>query len=279
MIRRPPRSTLFPYTTLFRSLAPPDGPELGVYARQPLALEREAERERGPKVARGRGVLRAIKVDDAVQHQRRRAFGGRGLDGGVEHRSQERFGAVQVVVPERGKRGVDQLRRAALARERGRNSERGRCERAAEPKEEQRNPSHTPRSRVQISRQGGLPRRSPLLARDLARQRDRECRPPPRAALYVDRAAVRLGDPLTDGEAQPRPGALAGARARGVGPPEAVEDMGQVARRDADAGVGDRQRDPAIRLPQLHPHTAARRRGFAGVGDEVEDELTDATGD
>src|SRR5256886_10109557 len=26
MIRRPPRSTLFPYTTLFRSLAPPDEP-------------------------------------------------------------------------------------------------------------------------------------------------------------------------------------------------------------------------------------------------------------
>src|SRR5256885_13096752 len=25
MIRRPPRSTLFPYTTLFRSLPPPDG--------------------------------------------------------------------------------------------------------------------------------------------------------------------------------------------------------------------------------------------------------------
>src|SRR2546430_74710 len=28
MIRRPPRSTLFPYTTLFRSAAPPDAPEL-----------------------------------------------------------------------------------------------------------------------------------------------------------------------------------------------------------------------------------------------------------
>src|SRR5438876_2281885 len=31
MIRRPPRSTLFPYTTLFRSL-PPDPPELEVEA-------------------------------------------------------------------------------------------------------------------------------------------------------------------------------------------------------------------------------------------------------
>src|SRR5258708_35272525 len=28
MIRRPPRSTLFPYTTLFRSFTPPRGPSL-----------------------------------------------------------------------------------------------------------------------------------------------------------------------------------------------------------------------------------------------------------
>src|SRR2546429_5034871 len=32
MIRRPPRSTLFPYTTLFRS-CPPDGPRLRVLCR------------------------------------------------------------------------------------------------------------------------------------------------------------------------------------------------------------------------------------------------------
>src|SRR5258705_1993268 len=40
MIRRPPRSTLFPYTTLFRSLISPGG---GVFSRSlkaiPLALE------------------------------------------------------------------------------------------------------------------------------------------------------------------------------------------------------------------------------------------------
>src|SRR2546422_8419928 len=30
MIRRPPRSTLFPYTTLFRSVKPPAAPLLGV---------------------------------------------------------------------------------------------------------------------------------------------------------------------------------------------------------------------------------------------------------
>src|SRR2546422_3418228 len=38
MIRRPPRSTLFPYTTLFRSLAPPAGlarPVTGAATRDP----------------------------------------------------------------------------------------------------------------------------------------------------------------------------------------------------------------------------------------------------
>src|SRR3712207_7987949 len=30
MIRRPPRSTLFPYTTLFRSLVSPSAPDLGL---------------------------------------------------------------------------------------------------------------------------------------------------------------------------------------------------------------------------------------------------------
>src|SRR2546425_7453888 len=38
MIRRPPRSTLFPYTTLFRSLLPqPDGPISAVTARRGMA--------------------------------------------------------------------------------------------------------------------------------------------------------------------------------------------------------------------------------------------------
>src|SRR2546425_2214103 len=37
MIRRPPRSTLFPYTTLFRSLRAPDGCRRG--GRQPSARD------------------------------------------------------------------------------------------------------------------------------------------------------------------------------------------------------------------------------------------------
>src|SRR2546427_8695670 len=43
MIRRPPRSTLFPYTTLFRSLLPALHEELGALQR---ALARLARRER-----------------------------------------------------------------------------------------------------------------------------------------------------------------------------------------------------------------------------------------
>src|SRR3989441_2681335 len=38
MIRRPPRSTLFPYTTLFRSPGPPDGPR-AVRGAAPAARE------------------------------------------------------------------------------------------------------------------------------------------------------------------------------------------------------------------------------------------------
>src|SRR3712207_8790495 len=55
MIRRPPRSTLFPYTTLFRSLLPlPNVPE-GV--RQPLRrVLRRAQRLRAVG-GRGAGVL------------------------------------------------------------------------------------------------------------------------------------------------------------------------------------------------------------------------------
>src|SRR3712207_8552242 len=40
MIRRPPRSTLFPYTTLFRSLIAPAGPvyQAGTLSGNPLAM-------------------------------------------------------------------------------------------------------------------------------------------------------------------------------------------------------------------------------------------------
>src|SRR2546422_1847542 len=37
MIRRPPRSTLFPYTTLFRSLKPESGSQIWAYSPGPKA--------------------------------------------------------------------------------------------------------------------------------------------------------------------------------------------------------------------------------------------------
>src|SRR5256885_8279933 len=43
MIRRPPRSTLFPYTTLFRSKIPPN-PELGILTPEQLMDAIEARR-------------------------------------------------------------------------------------------------------------------------------------------------------------------------------------------------------------------------------------------
>src|SRR2546425_6118815 len=54
MIRRPPRSTLFPYTTLFRSLADavPESPRSGL---QRLHLA-------GPVPPRGRGTGRIVAV-------------------------------------------------------------------------------------------------------------------------------------------------------------------------------------------------------------------------
>src|SRR2546430_15703753 len=61
MIRRPPRSTLFPYTTLFRSLLPRGeaavyrlGPDLRAVATdvvRALGLEGESARERGVRSA------------------------------------------------------------------------------------------------------------------------------------------------------------------------------------------------------------------------------------
>src|SRR5258706_1141698 len=45
MIRRPPRSTLFPYTTLFRSLRLPERKRRGKSARLPCARRARAARQ------------------------------------------------------------------------------------------------------------------------------------------------------------------------------------------------------------------------------------------
>src|SRR5690554_7541274 len=54
MLRRPPRSTLFPYTTLFRSAGPP----------HPAERRRRLLRRRHRKVPR---LLRAARVPDRLQ--------------------------------------------------------------------------------------------------------------------------------------------------------------------------------------------------------------------
>src|SRR3712207_8369245 len=50
MIRRPPRSTLFPYTTLFRSVRPPDRPHR---PRRPAGDGRDVRRRVGRRAVRG----------------------------------------------------------------------------------------------------------------------------------------------------------------------------------------------------------------------------------
>src|SRR3712207_7056681 len=73
MIRRPPRSTLFPYTTLFRSL----GKRFGRLARE--ALEVEVGREHGQRPAPGR-----------LPRERRRVLGHRPRAVGLAERVQGR---------------------------------------------------------------------------------------------------------------------------------------------------------------------------------------------
>src|SRR3712207_6952812 len=64
MIRRPPRSTLFPYTTLFRSGRAPVAPRVLELAPH-LVLEPRAVREAGQRIVLGE-VLEAVLDGDAV---------------------------------------------------------------------------------------------------------------------------------------------------------------------------------------------------------------------
>src|SRR3712207_8100122 len=64
MIRRPPRSTLFPYTTLFRSRGPGRGVPLGAGLRR--RLEEQGPGRRGELLHR----RRRARVDSAVPESR-----------------------------------------------------------------------------------------------------------------------------------------------------------------------------------------------------------------
>src|SRR3712207_9450020 len=77
MMRRPPRSTLFPYTTLFRSLADEDRVVLrpaGQDLHDPLDLLGPPDDRVELGVTRGLGQVPAELVED--QRGRRRALGG-----------------------------------------------------------------------------------------------------------------------------------------------------------------------------------------------------------
>src|SRR5260370_38433339 len=83
MIRRPPRSTLFPYTTLFRSLWLGGGldPQLSLHARRGRLLSATAVRTAaGPDRPQGRRTPR--EAGDAGLGTYRRRLGGRARAGG-----------------------------------------------------------------------------------------------------------------------------------------------------------------------------------------------------
>src|SRR5258708_28603766 len=69
MIRRPPRSTLFPYTTLFRSFQPHQLPEAEVLVLHPVPVRAQLHHAAEPGFARLELVLGALELGDVVnQH-------------------------------------------------------------------------------------------------------------------------------------------------------------------------------------------------------------------
>src|SRR5262245_49318932 len=109
-----------------------------------------------------------------------------------------------------------------------------------------------------------------------ARKSHRKRRSPPRAALHLDRATMRFGDPFTDGETEPGPRTLTRTRARRIGTPETIEHMRQIAGRDADARVRDREHRAAIVAAQLDRDLTAARRVFDRILNEIQRELAHA---
>src|SRR2546425_11538518 len=74
MIRRPPRSTLFPYTTLFRSVGPPEGLAINDLGRAVDALGLEARGGIGERAAAVHPVAIPVARPHAGQETRERAI-------------------------------------------------------------------------------------------------------------------------------------------------------------------------------------------------------------
>src|SRR3712207_7462983 len=72
MIRRPPRSTLFPYTTLFRSLPVRVRVPVRPRGRRPLHLPRRALRRLGP--SRGRPVATRGRSEEHTSELQSRQY-------------------------------------------------------------------------------------------------------------------------------------------------------------------------------------------------------------
>src|SRR2546422_5423702 len=70
MIRRPPRSTLFPYTTLFRSLLPEDLDD--AQGAQHFVDHRQGNALQSPHLARLAAQSRPVGPRDQEQRRRRR---------------------------------------------------------------------------------------------------------------------------------------------------------------------------------------------------------------
>src|SRR2546422_5615062 len=70
MIRRPPRSTLFPYTTLFRSLA---GPDLIIVDVIEVAMSRLTDKRGGERKEADENGKRAAHKARAVDQQDRKS--------------------------------------------------------------------------------------------------------------------------------------------------------------------------------------------------------------
>src|SRR5215218_2186139 len=104
------------------------------------------------------------------------------------------------------------------------------------------------------------------------REKEGERRACARRALGPYLAAVELGDLAGDGQPQARAALGAG----GIGPVEALEDVGQLVLRDPNPRIRDRQRHAAVFFPHTDRDAPTVRRVLDRVVQENESRLQNA---